>query len=74
MKLRVDRPSSKIYIILRVFNVGKANMGMRLYVDPATMKEDGELIFEPESYTVASAAIANPSISSGPGEGPDEEL
>lgn len=56
-----DRPATDIYIILPVFNLGKDDMGMRLYVDPAMMKDNGELIFEPESYTVIPGA-------------PDEEL
>lgn len=42
--------SDEVYIILRVFNLDKRNIDMRLYVDPAGM-EDKELKFTPESYT-----------------------
>ncbi|TVY16404.1 hypothetical protein LARI1_G008274 [Lachnellula arida] len=43
--------SDEVYIILRVFNLDKENIDMRLYVDPAGM-EDRELKFTPESYSV----------------------
>ena len=43
MKLTKGETSSKVYIILRVFNLDKENIGMRLYVDPASMETRGEL-------------------------------
>lgn len=41
----------KIFIIARVFNLGRADMGLKLYVDPARLRSNGELIFE-TSYKV----------------------
>ncbi|KAK4695759.1 hypothetical protein P7C71_g2041, partial [Lecanoromycetidae sp. Uapishka_2] len=57
MALSPNRQSTEVYIILRVFNLGQENMGMRLYVDPANLERNGELIFEAESYTVKPAEI-----------------
>ncbi|KAL2038032.1 hypothetical protein N7G274_009252 [Stereocaulon virgatum] len=48
-----DQPTAtEVYVILRVFNLGKANMDVQIYTDPATMEKNGELLFEGESYTV----------------------
>jgi hypothetical protein len=44
--------SAEVYIILRVFNLNKNDIDMRLYVDPAGMEERRDLIFTPESYSV----------------------
>lgn len=40
------------YIIARVFNLGRKDMGFALYVNPAQLREDGFLIFESTSYKV----------------------
>jgi hypothetical protein len=55
MKLGVQA-SAEVYIILRVFNLSKDNIDMRLYVDPAGMEERGELSFTSESYSVVPRA------------------
>ena len=55
MRLTKGRVSSQVYIILRVFNLDKETIGMRLYVDPKGIEESGELVFiaeSPESYSV----------------------
>lgn len=52
MALSPDYPSSEVYIILRVYNLGQANMGMRVYIDPASWEKKGHLVFDAESYTV----------------------
>jgi hypothetical protein len=44
--------SAEVYIILRVFNLNKNDIDMRLYVDPAGMEERRDLIFTPESYSL----------------------
>lgn len=49
----VDTENDEIYLILRVYKLGQEDMGMRILLDPATMKDHGHLIFEPESYTVS---------------------
>ena len=54
MALSPDYLSTEVYIILRVFNLGQENMGMRVYVDPA---RNGELVFEADSFTVKPAEV-----------------
>lgn len=44
--------ATAVYVILRVFNLGKKDMDIQIYVDPATMEKNGDLLFEGESYTV----------------------
>ena len=55
MALQHGIPVRNIYVILRVFDLGQEDMGMRIYVDPATMERNGELEFQAETYTVAPA-------------------
>ncbi len=45
-------PSSKVYLIARVFGVGNSRMGLHLYVDPARLLREGKLKFVAEKYTV----------------------
>ena len=56
MVLHPGVPVKNIYVILRVFNLGQEDMGMRIYVDPASMERNGELQFQAETYTVVPAA------------------
>lgn len=58
MALHPGLPAKNIYVIMRVFNLGQEDMGMRIYVDPATMEQNGELQFQAETYTVVPAAEA----------------
>ena len=55
MKLGVQA-SAEVYIILRVFNLDRDKIDMRLYVDPAGMEERDELQFTSESYSVVPPA------------------
>jgi hypothetical protein len=55
MKLNDREPSAEVYIILRVFNLDKESIDMRLYIDPAGM-QGRELEVTPESYSVALAS------------------
>ena len=52
MVLTPGQRAAEVYIILRVFNLGQGRIGMRLYVDPETMRRNGELQFAAEQYTV----------------------
>ncbi len=51
MKLPDGKPSDKVYIILRVFNLDTDEIDMHLYVDPASM-QGKELEVTPELYSV----------------------
>lgn len=54
MKLsgQIPRTKDEIYLILRIYKLGQKGMGMRILLDPATLEQEGHLVFEPESYTV----------------------
>ncbi|PNP47993.1 hypothetical protein THARTR1_10412 [Trichoderma harzianum] len=45
-----------VYIIMRVFNVGNGNIGLRLYVDPAELEAREELLFTAETWSVVPGA------------------
>jgi hypothetical protein len=60
-RLTKGKISPEVYIILRVFNLDKETIGMRLYVDPIGMEERGELIVmteSPKSYSVLPGSSA----------------
>ena len=57
MALDPENPATEVYVILRVFNLGRRNMDMQIYVDPATMKREGKLIFQAESYSVSVGTV-----------------
>ena len=43
---------SHVYIILRVFNLGKASASVKVLVDPEGMRLRGELNFEAEKWRI----------------------
>ncbi|KAK4077822.1 uncharacterized protein Triagg1_3516 [Trichoderma aggressivum f. europaeum] len=45
-----------VYIIMRVFNVGNGNIGLRVYVDPAELEAEKELLFTAETWSVVPGA------------------
>ncbi|UKZ78366.1 hypothetical protein TrVFT333_006103 [Trichoderma virens FT-333] len=45
-----------VYIIMRVFNVGSGNIGLRMYVDPAELEAREELLFTADTWSVVPAA------------------
>ena len=55
MALRDRIPATEVYVIMRVYNLGRRNMGIRYYVDPWAWKEREDLIIEAESYTATEA-------------------
>lgn len=46
------RSVPNVYIIFRVFNLGRNNLGVKLYVDPEAHRLRGDLVFESQSWTV----------------------
>ena len=55
MALKEGEPATAVYVILRVYNLGKRNMAIQYYVDPWAWKLKEDLIIEAESYTVTEA-------------------
>lgn len=41
-----------IYMIFRVFDMGKRSIGVRIYMDPDQMRLDGTLRFSADRWTV----------------------
>jgi hypothetical protein len=51
--------AKQIYVLCRVFNLGKEDIGMRIYVDPWSMKQDEELKFTETNYSVVPGKRGN---------------
>lgn len=41
-----------IYAIFRVYRLGQDNMGLRVYLDPESLRLSGQLEFTAETWTV----------------------
>jgi len=39
-------------MIARVANVDKSSIDLKLYVDPESMRQEGSLVFTPETWSV----------------------
>lgn len=44
--------SEKIYVVFRVYNLGKENLNVRIFVDPEAHRGAGDLLFEEHTWTV----------------------
>jgi hypothetical protein len=44
--------ADEIYLIARVFNLGLKGMGLKLYLDPASLKRKHKLLFKADRYEV----------------------
>ncbi|KAL3478807.1 hypothetical protein BJX99DRAFT_256215 [Aspergillus californicus] len=51
--MRISPSRRDIYIIFRVYNLGKDNTRAWIYVDPECLREEAKLLFSPESYKVS---------------------
>lgn len=47
------RPDS-IYVVIRVFNLGKSSIDFKVLVDPEGMRQRGELAFTAENWSVVA--------------------
>ena len=52
MTVPVDQSASQIYMIMRVYNLGKDDMGLEVYLDPEALRQNNRLRFTAESYSV----------------------
>jgi hypothetical protein len=46
----------EVYIIFRVFNLEKNNIGVKLYINPETAENRGELEFQVDKWVVKPRA------------------
>ncbi|KAJ0306261.1 hypothetical protein COL516b_004717 [Colletotrichum fioriniae] len=44
--------SDTVYVIFRVYNLGQANMGLKVYLDPETLRRSEQLKFTAETWSV----------------------
>ncbi|EXJ63403.1 uncharacterized protein A1O5_11452 [Cladophialophora psammophila CBS 110553] len=60
---REDSPSppaaaaEAIYVIFRVFHVGRDVPGVRIYIDPEAMRRKGDLVFTAENWSVGPGRV-----------------
>ena len=52
MALREGQVSNKIYVVFRVYNLGRDSLNVRLYVDPEAHRRQGSLEFAQHTWTV----------------------
>lgn len=52
-----DEPSECVYIIARVFRLGSSGFGLKLYMDPATLREEKRLKFKANVYQVTPVSM-----------------
>jgi hypothetical protein len=43
---------AEVYIIMRVYWASSQRIGMRIYVDPEQLRQDGELLFTGETWSI----------------------
>jgi hypothetical protein len=48
-----DQNQTVVYVLFRVFSLGRSSMGLKIYVDPAEQRRVGKLSFTSEKYAVA---------------------
>lgn len=52
----------EIYMIFRVYYLGSEGMGLKVYVNPESLRQEGRLIFSPESYSVYPGVATEPGV------------
>ena len=50
-----DKNQDEVYVIFRVYNLGKANTALMVYVDPEEHRRAGRLLFKSDKWTVVPA-------------------
>ncbi|KAF2464794.1 uncharacterized protein BDR25DRAFT_380700 [Lindgomyces ingoldianus] len=55
MQLSAESDLGEIYLVARVFGLGGSGMGLKLYVDPASLRNERELVFQADKYAVTPA-------------------
>jgi hypothetical protein len=49
-----SRRTESIYVIFRVFNLGNDSIGLKVLVDPESIRQRGELAFTAETWSVVA--------------------
>jgi hypothetical protein len=48
---------ASVYVIIRVYNLGRDSVGMKVYVNPGLMEVRGELVFRTETWSVVPGPV-----------------
>jgi hypothetical protein len=48
---------ASVYVIFRVYNLGRDSVGMKVYVNPGLMEARGELVFTTETWSVVPGSV-----------------
>ncbi|PKX91124.1 uncharacterized protein P174DRAFT_376553, partial [Aspergillus novofumigatus IBT 16806] len=48
---------ASVYVIIRVYNLGRGSVGMKVYVNPGLMEVRGELVFMTETWSVVPGPV-----------------
>jgi hypothetical protein len=48
------RRTDSVYVIFRVFNLGNDSIGLKVLVDPESIRQRGELAFTAEAWSVVA--------------------
>lgn len=51
-----EQQLDQVYVIFRVYNIGLDSVGVRVLIDPESMRRRGELSFTAENWSVTTAA------------------
>ncbi|KAF7179749.1 hypothetical protein CNMCM7691_008799 [Aspergillus felis] len=49
---------ASVYVIFRVYNLGRDSVGMKVYVNPGLMEVRGELVFVTETWSVVPGSVS----------------
>jgi hypothetical protein len=52
MALQEGQVSNKIYVVFRVYNLGRESLNVKVYVDPEAHHRQGSLEFAQHTWTV----------------------
>lgn len=53
---------ASVYVIFRVYNLGRDAVGMKVYVNPGQMQARGALVFVTETWSVVPGSVLGMTI------------
>ncbi|KAK2051105.1 hypothetical protein LY76DRAFT_529200, partial [Colletotrichum caudatum] len=59
----VTEDSNTLHVVFRVYNLGQENIGVKVYVDPETLRLAGRLTFTGETWSVVPGQVWNKNTS-----------
>jgi hypothetical protein len=59
-RMHRNEDRSEVYLICRVHSVSSQGIGMRVYLDPEQLRQDGGLVFTEHTWTVKPGDAGRP--------------